>query len=108
MTTTTTENGTTPATSGAAFSDIEALAEDIEKLEVLLSQPELSASDDADVAELLKRLDRADGMADNLELKLDGILEKLDGILGSMDVEATAEEVVVVVEVSEDVANGDN
>ncbi|KAF8079192.1 hypothetical protein FPV67DRAFT_101470 [Lyophyllum atratum] len=97
-------NGTDPAQPPAAApglpADVKTLADDITRLESLLSQSELSTSEGADVAELLQRLDNANGVAGSLEDKLDGILAKLDGILDSMDPEKTDS-----VEVSVDVTD---
>lgn len=67
-----------------SLAHVDSMGADIARLDALLSQPNVSA-DDADVAELLKRLDNAGGMAEELEVKLDGILEKLDRILMSLD-----------------------
>ncbi|KAG5641183.1 hypothetical protein DXG03_005845 [Asterophora parasitica] len=75
-------NGAAPGNNAAT---LDALAGDVAQLGTLLSQSELSERDDVDVAELLKRLESADGMANDLEGKLDGILATLDGILESID-----------------------
>ncbi|GLB43608.1 hypothetical protein LshimejAT787_1401200 [Lyophyllum shimeji] len=90
-------NGNTSADPAAAPSqvvDVDTLSEDVARLDLLLSQSENDASDDADVAELLQHLEMADGVASDLEIKLNGILAKLDDIL--LSVEVTKQETVEV------------
>lgn len=58
---------------------------DIAQLTVLLSQETLSSDDDANIVELLQRLESADGMAEGVENKLDDILGKLDGLISSLE-----------------------
>jgi hypothetical protein len=61
------------------------LEADLAQLTTLLSQETLSSDDDANVIELLQRLESADGMAQGVENKLDDILEKLDGLINSLE-----------------------
>jgi hypothetical protein len=68
------------------------LEADIAQLSALLS--EASAEGDADVAELLQRIDTADGMAQGVESKLDNMLENLDNLLASLESQADVGDVV--------------
>jgi len=68
--------------------EIEATTVDIAKLSSLLSLG--NTEDNADVFELLARLENVDSMAHGVEDKLDGILDKLDSLLTSLE---TGEEV---------------
>lgn len=61
--------------------------EGILQLSSLLSQDPLDA--DADVMELLRRIDAADGVAQGVESKLDNILDHLDHLLASLEPSAT-------------------
>lgn len=65
--------------------DVEALTNELTHLDALLAKTELSEEEDGDVAELLKRLDRAEGIAGNMEAKVDDILAKLDEIIQGMN-----------------------
>ena len=59
------------------------LGVDVAQLSSLLSQE--SAEGDADVAELLRRIDTAESMAQGVETKLDNMLENLDTLLASLE-----------------------
>ncbi|KAH9923141.1 uncharacterized protein BXZ73DRAFT_7463, partial [Epithele typhae] len=72
-------NGTAPSQATGT-----SLQSDLAFLQNLLSQ-EADESDPADVAELLKRLEAAEGLAGGVEDRLDGIMEKLDRLLGDLD-----------------------
>jgi hypothetical protein len=65
----------------------------IAKMAALLSN---KSEDNVEVSELLARLENADGMAQGVEDKLDGLLGKLDDLLTSLEtqneVENTASE----------------
>ncbi|OBZ70685.1 hypothetical protein A0H81_09181 [Grifola frondosa] len=63
------------------------LDSDIALLTSLLEQNGGADDDDAemDVAELLQRLDTADGIARGMESRLDGIIEHLDHLLGALE-----------------------
>ncbi len=54
------------------------LNNDISLLNSLLSQDNLDESDEASVAELIQRLESADGVAKGMESKLDDLLGNLD------------------------------
>ncbi|KAK0199085.1 hypothetical protein F5146DRAFT_1022073 [Armillaria mellea] len=57
------------------------LDDDISLLNSLLSQDNLDESDEASVAELIQRLESADGVAKGMESKLDDLLGNLDALL---------------------------
>ena len=82
-------NGQTPNGQGKTN-----LEDDIAQLSALLSQ-EPSEGDDGDVAELLRQIEKADGMAQGVESKLDNVLQNLDNLLASLepkvDVDGVAE-----------------
>ncbi|KAG6901724.1 hypothetical protein C0995_008692 [Termitomyces sp. Mi166 len=71
--------------------DIEALTNDLARLDALLAKTKSNEEEDMDVAELLKQLESAEGMAGEVETKVDGILAKLDGIIQEMDGQEQAE-----------------
>jgi hypothetical protein len=52
-----------------------------------------SAEGDAHVAELLRTIEAADGMAQGVESKLDNMLENLDSLLASLESKAGANNV---------------
>ena len=60
---------------------------DISQLSALLSQG--TPARDADVAELLRGIETADGMAQGVEKKLDEMLNNLDELLASLESEIT-------------------
>jgi hypothetical protein len=64
---------------------------DIAQLSSLLSQEPVGR--DPDVAELLRTIEAADGMAQGVESKLDTMLENLDNLLASLEVKAGAKDV---------------
>ncbi|KAI0640293.1 hypothetical protein C8Q77DRAFT_1069998 [Trametes polyzona] len=74
-------NGLPPESkkSGSAHS----LEADIALLSNLLSQN--VDESDPDVAELLRRLDAAEGIADGVESRLDGIMDHLDNLLSDLE-----------------------
>jgi hypothetical protein len=65
--------------------DITTLEADITQLSSLLSQETLDGNDEANVAELLCRLESADGMARGVESRLDIILDNLDNLLATLE-----------------------
>jgi site-specific recombinase XerD len=75
-------NGSAHTTAQAAVTSIEA---DIAQLNQLLSQESLDDADEASVAELLARLESADGVAEGVENKLDALLGNLDSLLASLE-----------------------
>jgi hypothetical protein len=75
-------NGQTPNGQGKTN-----LEDDIAQLSALLSQ-EPSEGDDGDVAELLRQIEKADGMAQGVESKLDNVLQNLDNLLASLEPKA--------------------
>ena len=58
---------------------------DIAELSELLSQDTLDDAGEASVAELLARLESADGVAKGVENKLDALLGNLDSLLASLE-----------------------
>lgn len=65
----------------------ENLESDISMLASLLNRNTASAesTEDVDVAELLRQLETADGIAQGVESRLDGIIEHLNGMLQSLE-----------------------
>lgn len=63
------------------------LQADIALLASLLSSDESEEVDDANISELLRRLDTANGVASGVESRLDEILNNLDGLLGTLEQE---------------------
>ncbi|KAK0455817.1 hypothetical protein EV421DRAFT_1748824 [Armillaria borealis] len=61
------------------------LDNDISLLNSLLSQDNLDESDEASVAELIQRLESADGVAKGMESKLDDLLGNLDTLLAVLE-----------------------
>ncbi|KAH9929768.1 uncharacterized protein B0H18DRAFT_174079 [Fomitopsis serialis] len=81
-----------PETSGAQTNGTQstqprsALDADIALLQSLLSQEHNDEPEsDLDVAEILKRLETADGIAAGLESRLDGIMGSIDSMLGALE-----------------------
>ncbi|KAG6831964.1 hypothetical protein H0H87_003299 [Tephrocybe sp. NHM501043] len=74
--------------------NINALTADLARLDSLLSKTELTEEEDVDVATLMKRLESAEGMAGEVEGRIDDILAKLDGILEEIDVPEKKESAV--------------
>ena len=60
------------------------LEADIALLQKLLSA-DIDESDPENVAELLKRLEAAEGLADGVEDRLDGIIDHLDTLLSDLE-----------------------
>lgn len=58
---------------------------DIAELSELLSKETLDDAGEASVAELLARLENADGVAKGVESKLDALLGNLDNLLASLE-----------------------
>ncbi|KAJ6575485.1 hypothetical protein B0H19DRAFT_1128928 [Mycena capillaripes] len=58
---------------------------DIAELSELLSKDTLDDAGEASVAELLARLENADGVAKGVESKLDALLGNLDNLLASLE-----------------------
>ncbi|KAG6829775.1 hypothetical protein H0H92_003565 [Tricholoma furcatifolium] len=71
----------TATATAAAASQLNTITSDIARLDALLSKTELTEEEDVDLAELLKRLESAEGMAGEVETRVDDILTKLDGIM---------------------------
>ncbi|KAK0466276.1 uncharacterized protein EV420DRAFT_1636860 [Desarmillaria tabescens] len=61
------------------------LDDDISLLNSLLSQDNLDESDEASIAELMQRLESADGVAKGMESKLDDLLGNLDTLLAVLE-----------------------
>ncbi|KAI0328472.1 hypothetical protein GY45DRAFT_1326351 [Cubamyces sp. BRFM 1775] len=81
-------NGNAPKRDGGnASSSLEA---DIALLSNLLSQN--VDESDPDVAEVLRRLEAAEGIADGVESRLDGIIDHLDNLLSDLEARATPEQ----------------
>ena len=79
---------TLPSNKAQASSDRRALESDIALLKSLLSQgADVDESNPEEVAELLRRLDAAEDIADGIESRLDGIMDNLDNLLGDLEAE---------------------
>ncbi|KAI0779030.1 hypothetical protein BD413DRAFT_124573 [Trametes elegans] len=76
-------NGIHHKSDNSASSPGASLEADIALLSSLLSQ-DLDGSD-PDVAELLERLDAAEGIADGVESRLNGVIDHLDGLLSELE-----------------------
>ena len=63
----------------------ENLEADIAQINSFLSQEPSEAESDANLADLLRKMDAADGVARGVETKLDGMLENLDQLLASLE-----------------------
>lgn len=61
------------------------LEADIAQLSALLSQEPSQGDSDVNVAELMRRIETADGMAEGVENKLDNVLSNLDHLLASLE-----------------------
>ncbi|KAG5340553.1 hypothetical protein C0989_001239 [Termitomyces sp. Mn162] len=62
--------------------DIDALTNDLTRLDALIAKTE---EEDVGVTELLERLESAEDMAGKVEAKVDDVLAKLDEIIREMD-----------------------
>ena len=71
-------NGSKPSSTGQP-----SIQSDLAFLQNVLSQ-EVDASQPEDVEELLKKLEAAEGLADGMESRLDGIMDNLDKLLGDL------------------------
>ena len=81
-------NGNAPRRDGGNTSS--SLEADIALLSNLLSQN--VDESDPDVAEVLRRLEAAEGIADGVESRLDGIIDHLDNLLSDLEARATSEQ----------------
>lgn len=63
------------------------LEDNVTQLSSLLSQE----PSETDVAELLRRIDAADGIAHGVETKLDNMLDNLDRLIASLEPSATGD-----------------
>ncbi|KAI1791960.1 hypothetical protein LXA43DRAFT_1094043 [Ganoderma leucocontextum] len=79
------------------------LEADIALLQKLLSE-DVDESNPENVAELLKRLEAAEGLADGVEERLDGVMDHLDTLLS--DLEAKQAGHTLVVEAAAEVEGG--
>ncbi|KAF7347526.1 hypothetical protein MVEN_01508800 [Mycena venus] len=83
-----------PNASGASPAQLNASIEaDIAELNELLSKETLDDSEEASVAELLARLESADGVAKGVESKLDALLGNLDSLLAVLEEKEKTDEV---------------
>ncbi|PFH49663.1 hypothetical protein AMATHDRAFT_48505 [Amanita thiersii Skay4041] len=78
-----TNNPSLPAPSAVDATKLfDSLDVDIAQISLLMSEYNVDVGgDETDISELLKRLESANGMADGVESKLDGILGNLDELL---------------------------
>lgn len=91
--TTSEPNGTIPD-SNTQRTALENLEVDVAQLSLLLAQ-EPTSEGDTEIAELLQRLESADGMARGVESRLDDILGNLDNMLASLEPSDKDSQVVV-------------
>ncbi|KIJ66458.1 hypothetical protein HYDPIDRAFT_166679 [Hydnomerulius pinastri MD-312] len=78
-------NGTAPDTRQP--SQTNGLESDVRLLCTLLEGGNRDPTDDSELAELLARLDSADGVANGVESRLDELLGTLDNLLSSLEPE---------------------
>ncbi|KAI0652736.1 hypothetical protein C8Q79DRAFT_886428, partial [Trametes meyenii] len=78
-----TSNGKGSQQNSHPVSQNNSLEADIALLSSLLSQN--VDESDPDVSELLRRLEAAEGIADGVESRLDGIMDHLDNLLGDLE-----------------------
>ena len=65
-----------------------ALASDIALLSAILSRS-ADPTDETDIAELLRQIDSAHGVAEGVETRLDGVIDNLDTLLDSLESHAS-------------------
>jgi len=63
---------------------VSSLSDDIEHIRWLLSQDIPEDAADQDIEALLQQLERADSIGQNVEGRIDAILETLDSLLGTL------------------------
>ncbi|KAI0673995.1 hypothetical protein C8Q78DRAFT_1076940 [Trametes maxima] len=80
-------NGNGAQRKSSAAKSSNSLEADIALLSNLLSQN--VDESDPDVAEILRRLEAAEGIADGVESRLDGIMDHLDSLLGNLEARTT-------------------
>ncbi|KAL0951888.1 hypothetical protein HGRIS_008545 [Hohenbuehelia grisea] len=89
QTNSTLSNGDSNPTSQPPQPPDASLEADIAQLTLLLSQD--PPDDDTNIAELLARLESANGMAQGVESKLDGIIGNLDQLLSTLEAQSGSE-----------------
>lgn len=75
---------TSPSSVNRPSETAASLSDDIENIRLLLSQDVPEDAADQDIEALLQQLERADSIGQNVEGRMDAILETLDGLLGTL------------------------
>ncbi|KAF8262222.1 hypothetical protein EI94DRAFT_1744058 [Lactarius quietus] len=81
--TTTTDATTSRSSVNGSSEPVSSLFDEIEHMHSLLSQDIPEDTADQDIAALLQHLDRIDSISDEVEGRIDAVLEKLDSILST-------------------------
>ena len=84
MSDTKTDATTSPSSVNGSSEPVSSLSDDIEHIRWLLSQDIPEDAADQDIAALLQQLERADTIGQNVEGRIDAILETLDSLLGTL------------------------
>jgi hypothetical protein len=79
--TTTTDVTTSPSSANGSSEPASSLPDDLEHIRSFLSQDFPEDAADQDIAALLQHLDRIDSIGNEIEGRIDAVLEKLDSIL---------------------------
>lgn len=79
--TTTTDVTTSPSSVNGSSEPVSSISDDLEHIRSLLSQDFPEDAADQDIAALLQHLDRIDSIGNEMEGRIDAVLEKLDNIL---------------------------
>jgi hypothetical protein len=75
---------TPPSSVNGPSEPVSSLSDDIENIRWLLSQDIPEDAADQDIGASLQQLERADSVGQNVEGRMDAILEKLDSLLGTL------------------------
>ncbi|KAH9171038.1 hypothetical protein EDB89DRAFT_2071164 [Lactarius sanguifluus] len=84
MSDTNTDATTSPSSVNGSSEPVSSLSGDIEHIRWLLSQDIPEDAADQDIGALLQQLQRADSVGQNVEGRIDAILETLDSLLGTL------------------------
>lgn len=84
MSDTTTDATTTSLPVNGPSEPVSHLSDDIENIRWLLSQEIPEDAADQEIGALLQQLERADSIGQNVEGRMDAILETLDSLLGTL------------------------
>lgn len=79
--TTTTDVTTSPSSVNGSSEPVSSISDDLDYIRSFLSQDFPEDAADQDIAALLQHLDRIDSIGNEIEGRIDAVLEKLDSIL---------------------------